>query len=337
MAAPPGAVGGIAPPRNAAPGSGRHPQSTPLRSPFGNGCRLLNNPPVCGFRRSQPPLTRGPNQPADVPAAARFAGGACPCPTCLPATAATRCVCAAAGCGTMQASSPTQVRGNARIVVSRLAATLKNHCRGGFHIRPGGVCGIEDRADIESAPTRVRNKIKITVSRLVAGPARNLPPLSKGGGRAARRGRRIAPPRNAAPRKRPPPAKYPPAQPFGNGCRLLNNPPVCGFRRSQPPLTRGPNQPAGSGGMGHPALRVIYVARRIGVSRCAPAVGRRGGIYPSRGCSRRRKVCGRGMPRPARLPATPGPPRRAPPALRFFPRGPAAATVIIELRVESLE
>ena len=167
------------------------------------------------------------------------------------------------------------------------------------------------------------------------------------------------------------------------GCLRRRNFPVCrrgfscsvgrAFTPAAPRQFQNWNVPAaaGCGGMGHPALRSFYMLRAHRQNRCAPAVGRRGGIYPSRGRSRRRKVCGRGVPLPYmpsgndRPPGVFAPPwgaagwgippygrficsahtgktaaRRTfaglPPPCAFSPR-PGCGNRIIELRVKSLE
>ena len=161
----------------------------------------------------------------------------------------------------MQASSPTQVRGNARIVVSRLAATLKKPIVGADSISARGCSRrTADRADIESAPTRVRNNIKITVSRLVAGPAPQFASLVKG--RWPRRQARS----EGLPRPEMPP-------PEAAATRKV--PPCAAFRERLPASKQSPS------------LRLSP----------QPAPFDKG-AKPTRGCSRRRKLCGRGVPLP---------------------------------------
>ena len=104
-----------------------------------------------------PPLTRGPNQPVNVPAAARSGGMRASRPTFARVVAAApvgrafamvrrggpwpsrgsllRCGVS----GTMQASSPTKVYYNPEVAVSRLAAGLPWFVGEGF-IPPAGVC-----------------------------------------------------------------------------------------------------------------------------------------------------------------------------------------------------
>ena len=222
---------------------------------------------------------------------------------------------------------------------------------------PGGVCGIEDRADIESAPTRVRNKIKITVSRLVAGPAPPFASLVKG--RWPRRQARseglprpeMPPPEAAATRCVCAAAGLPRVGQIAplrtkfvlRASRLAASP---ALQFASLVKGRWPRRQARSEGLPRPEMPPPEAAATRKVPPCAafrerlPAFKQSPslrlspqpapfdkGAKPTRGRSRRRKVCGRGVPLPCAPSGSARPTPPGSPSPRFFPRGPAAATV----------
>ena len=198
-------------------------------------------------------------------------------------------------------------------MVSRLAATFAPFCRGG----PWPSRGCLRRRGAAPGWDKLRpyeQNLCCAPLGWPQAPPRNLPPLSKGGGRAARRGRRDCPAPKCRPRKRPLPAKYPPCAAFRErlpaskqspslrlspqpapfdkgakptrGCSRRRNFPVCrrgfpcpvgrAFTPAAPRQFQNWNVPAaaGCGGMGHPALRSFYMLRAHRRNRCAPDVCR---------------------------------------------------------------